>query len=70
VLRGRGLPVNIIQRSAQLTNKQLDEVAAEILRDELLYLDIETYLMDQVVMWKGENWIDGPLRRRVIACVT
>ncbi len=57
-LRNKGLPVHIIQRSAQLMNKQLDEVAAEILRDELLDRDIRIHFLDQVVMWKGETWID------------
>ena len=39
-------------------NKQLDEVAAEILRDELVDRGIHIHFLDQVVMWKGEAWID------------
>ncbi len=58
VLRAKGLDVHIIQRSAQLMNKQLDEVAAEILRDELVDRGIHIHFLEQVVMWKGEGWID------------
>jgi ferredoxin-nitrate reductase len=58
VLRAKGLPVHIIQRSAQLMNKQLDEVAADILRDDMLDRDIRIHFLDQVVMWKGDEWID------------
>ncbi len=58
VLRSKGLPVHIVQRSAQLMNKQLDPIAAEILRDELVDRDIRIHFLDQVVMWHGTEWID------------
>jgi ferredoxin-nitrate reductase len=57
-LRAKGLPVHIVQRSAQLMNKQLDEIAAAILRDELLDRGIELHFLDQVEMWTGDKWID------------
>jgi ferredoxin-nitrate reductase len=58
VLRSKGLAVHIIQRSSQLMNKQLDEIAAEMLRDEMLDRDIQLHFLEQVVMWRGEEWID------------
>lgn len=58
VLRDKGLPVHIVQRSAQLMNKQLDEVAADILREELIERGIDIHFLEQVVMWRGEEWID------------
>jgi len=58
VLRARGLDVHIVQRSAQLMNKQLDEVAANLLRDELADRGIHLHFLDQVVMWQGDEWID------------
>jgi ferredoxin-nitrate reductase len=58
VLRSKGLPVHIVQRSAQLMNKQLDEISAEILREEILDRDIQIHFLDQVVMWQGDEWID------------
>ncbi|MGD0836560.1 MAG: molybdopterin-dependent oxidoreductase [Polyangia bacterium] len=58
VLRSKGINVHIVQRSAQLMSKQLDEVAAEILREELVDRDIHIHLLDQVALWKGEEWID------------
>jgi ferredoxin-nitrate reductase len=58
VLRAKGLPVHIIQRSAQLMNKQLDPIASDILRDELADRGIDIHFLDQVVMWKGDAWVD------------
>ena len=58
VLRGKGLEVHIIQRTAHLMGKQLDETAADILREELLDRGLHIHLLEQVVMWKGEEWID------------
>jgi ferredoxin-nitrate reductase len=58
VLRAKGLPVHIVQRSAQLMNKQLDPIAAEILREELVDRGIQLHFLDQVVMWHGDDWID------------
>jgi len=58
VLCAKGLEVHIVQRSAHLMNKQLDEVAAGILRDELEDRGIHFHFQDQVLMWKGDEWIE------------
>jgi ferredoxin-nitrate reductase len=58
VLRSKGLPVHIVQRSGQLMSKQLDAIAADILRDELVDRGIQFHFLDQVVMWQGDGWID------------
>lgn len=57
-LSRKGIPIQVVQRSAQLMTKQLDTMAAEMVYEDMTDRGVEFHFQDEVVMWRGDQRIE------------
>ena len=56
--RSLGRSVHLVQRSSRLMDKQLDDIAGDLLVEELMDRGIQFHFQDEIAFWKGSDKLE------------